>query len=297
MITQEMSVAELRTAIRVGARGVFEWPLEREQLAEALAGTRTGRAVETSTRGRVVAVVGARGGAGVTFVATHLAAVYAARGDHTVLVDADPMHADLTAALGVLPEDGSRTILDLLPVMDELSPDHLEDVLFRHARGFSVLLGPDMPDEQVQPGLYRGAVALLALAYDPVVVHVARPSDPSARGLVALADAVVLVSSLDLLSMYGARRAIGALGIGEGPQGCFPVLNRAGRSPLGPKDVERVIGMLPAGSIRSDPRISRAQERGRLLPVRGRGAAQDLRRLADLVAPSRRTANRSGGRG
>jgi Flp pilus assembly CpaE family ATPase len=294
MVTQALSIAELRTAIRIGARGVYEWPSEREQLADALAGARTGRALEGAARGRVIAVVGARGGAGVTFVATHLAAACSARGDRPVLVDADPMHSDLTAALGILPQDEARTVADLLPVIEELSPDHLEDVLFRHGRGFSVLLGPDVPDPAITPGLYRGAVALLAFAYDPVVVHIARPADPSARDIVAMADAVVLIASLDLLSIYGARRAMEALGIGTKPHGVFAVMNRAGRSPLGRKDVERLLGVRPAACIRPDSRIARAQERGRLLPPAARGAMRDVRRLAQLIAPK---APRATGRG
>ena len=294
VVTDDLFIADLRTAIRIGAREVFEWPSEREQLANALVGIRGTKALEGSARGRVIAVVGARGGAGVTFVATHLAAAYAARGEHAVLVDADPAHSDLTAALGVAPAGEARTIADLLPVIAELSPDHLEDVLFRHSRGFSVLLGPDVPDDAITPGVCRGAVALLALAYDPVVVHIARPADPSARDLVAMADAVVLVASLDLLSIYGARRAIEALGIDASSQTCLVVVNRAGRSPLGRKDVERVLGMRPAVCIRPDPRVPRAQERGRLLGPSARGAIKDVRRLAELIAPKPRPARRRG---
>jgi pilus assembly protein CpaE len=199
------------------------------------------------------------------------------------LVDADPAHADLTAALGIVPDDNVRTILDLVPVMDELSPDHLNDVLYQHPRGFSALLGPPEPVEIVRPGLYRGAVALLALDYDTVVLHVARPAEISVRDVVALADAVVLVTTLDLVSIYGARRVMASLASANRETKWLPVVNRAARSPLSPKDVERALGVPPATRIRQDSRVRRAQERGRLLPVRSRGAGRDIRRLGELL--------------
>ncbi|MFN2590232.1 MAG: CpaE family protein [Actinomycetota bacterium] len=285
MVAPELSVPVLRTAIRAGIRGTFLWPDEREDLLKTLVQSAAAMTKQAPSRGRVVAVAGARGGVGATFVAAHLTAAFAARGDRAALVDADPMHSDLTAALGVLPEHGARTIEDLLPVIEELSPDHLEDVLFRHPGGFSVLLGPDAPNPSIRPGICRGIVALLALAYDPVVVHLSRPGDPSARDVADVADTVALVASLDLLSVYGARRAFESLGLGVSTRSVFLVMNRPGRSPLGSKDVEQVLGMRPTLTIRPDPRVGRAQQRGRLLPPGTRGAARDVKRLAALVAP------------
>jgi pilus assembly protein CpaE len=237
----------------------------------------------STDRGLVIAVAGARGGAGATFVASHLAAAFLARGRRPVLVDADPRHADLTAALGVTPDEGPRTVQDLVPVMAELSPEHVDDALYRHSRGFPVLLGPSEADPDVRPGLYRGVVALLSLDYDPVVLHLARAEDASARAITDLADSVVLVTPLDLLSLYGAKRTINALGLVDRLERCLVVVNRTSRSSLGPKDVQRVLGMAPAARIRPDGRVRRLQDRGRLLPARAGGAGRDVRRLADRL--------------
>src|SRR5512134_2517594 len=66
------SVASLRAAIRVGARGFYLWPGERDALAGAAAATIAVPEIGAK-RATVVAVHGARGGVGATFVATHLA--------------------------------------------------------------------------------------------------------------------------------------------------------------------------------------------------------------------------------
>ena len=73
------SVSSLRMAIRAGAAGYFLWPKERDHLLVAAAAA-VRRAQQAARRGAVVAVHGGRGGAGVTFVATHLAAAFARRG-------------------------------------------------------------------------------------------------------------------------------------------------------------------------------------------------------------------------
>jgi pilus assembly protein CpaE len=280
VVTGDMTVRVLRDAIRVGAQGVFEWPTDRADLVATVEAFGSVVAAPTTDRGMVVAIAGARGGAGATFVASHLAATFVARGRPTVLVDADPRHADLTVAMGIPPEEDVRSVQDLVPVIGELSPEHVEDALYRHARGFAVLLGPREAGSDVGVGLYRGVIALLSFDYDPVVLHVSRAEESSTRAVTDLADAIVLVTTLDLLSLYGAKRTITALGLDERPDRCVVVVNRSGRSSIGPKDVHRVLGMAPVVRIRSDRRIRRLQDRGRLLPPRSGGAGRDIGRLA-----------------
>ena len=79
------SVATLRRAIRSGATGFFLWPAEREELALAAVRIRPPLEHGVEGRARVVAVYGPRGGAGTTFVATHLAAALARRSSRCVL--------------------------------------------------------------------------------------------------------------------------------------------------------------------------------------------------------------------
>ena len=107
------SVASLRSAIRVGARGFYVWPGDREALAEGTAATAVGP-VSSGRRGRVIAVHAARGGAGATFVATHLAAAFARRDISCSLIDADPLYGDVSAAVGAPVED-VHTFADCCP--------------------------------------------------------------------------------------------------------------------------------------------------------------------------------------
>ena len=99
--------------------------------------------------GRVVTVVGAKGGVGTTTVATHLALAARELGEPAVcLVEYDLQAGDLRAFLD-LPY--RRSVVDLVPVADELTARHLTEALYTHASGLRVLLGPQ-EGEQAESG-------------------------------------------------------------------------------------------------------------------------------------------------
>jgi pilus assembly protein CpaE len=274
------TVAALRAAIGAGAGGFFLWPQERERLAAAAA--RVAPSPERAGRraAPVVAVYGPRGGVGTTFLATHLAAAYARQQRECVLVDLDLAFADVSVAVGA-PTEGGRTILDLLPVAGELSARHLDEVLWRHPDGFRVLLAPHVPPEatQVVPAELSAAVAGIRRLTDVVLLHVPRGLDEVTHAALTGADRVLVVLHLDVASFRAARRAIAAAGI---EQRCVLVVNRAGRADITPSDVERVFGRPASAVIRIDRAVPLAQDRGRLLPGRGR-TARAVSRLASIV--------------
>ncbi len=275
------SIAGLRAAIRAGAGGFFLWPQEREGLAAAAARVAGPTAERICRRaGAVVAVFGPRGGVGTTFLATHLAAAYARQGRECLLVDLDLAFGDVSIAVGA-PTEGARTILDLLPVVGELSARHLDEVLWTHPGGFRVLLAPHVPPDAalIGPAEVSAAVAGLRRLTDVVLVHVPRGLDEVTQAALAGADRVLVVLQLDVASFRAARRAIAAAGIEER---CVLVVNRAGRADITPADVERVFGRSAAAVIRVDRAIPSAQDRGRLLPGRGR-TGRAVSRLASAV--------------
>jgi pilus assembly protein CpaE len=283
VVSNRETTAALRAALRAGARGFYLWPEERETLARDAERSARPRRAEPAESGRVVAVFGPRGGAGVTFVATNLAAACVDRGADTVLADLDAFYADVTVALGIA-GDGIPTIADLAPVADELGEDHLERALHRHPRGFRVLLGPHRPlDVGLDPQVVVAVVRLLSSRHDLVLLHLPRALDEGTRAGLEEADVVLMVVTLDVLALRDARRALDVLrGIGvEGR--CRLILNRAGRGEVIPADAERALGLSPAAVIREDRAVARAQDRGELVAGRSTPAARRLAVLARLL--------------
>jgi pilus assembly protein CpaE len=230
----------------------------------------------------VIGVVGARGGAGATFLATHLAAALAAAGVATVLADLDVLAADVAPALGMSPDSSHRSVADLLAVSRELSVEHLDSVLHQHAAGFRVLFAPpEVPaDTSLDAGMVRSTVRALRDRFQAVVLHLPRTGERSIRSAMELADEVLLVVTLDVLGIRAAKRTIDhlrAVGLGDSFR---LVVNRAGRAELIPDDARRVLDVPIASVIGVDRAVQRAQNRGELL-TGGRGQAS--RRIARLA--------------
>ena len=149
----------------------------------------------------------------------------------------------------------------------------------------------DVEPASIPPGLYGACVALLAGDHDAVVLHVPRTLGALARTAVRLADDVVLVTGLDLMSLYGARRTIEGLRSEAGGSPIRVVLNLARRPELSPSEVERVLGMKAVARIRSDRLRARCPGRG---SARRTSRREGLARCRLAVAFSRSRPGREG---
>ena len=277
------SVASLRTALRAGARGYFLWPSERDGLVGAAAVAAV-RAAAGEKRATVVAVYGPRGGSGTTFVATHLAAACARRATECVLIDVDPVFAELTAACGASREgEAPRTIADLAPLVGEITPAHLQEVLWTHPDGFGVLLAPE-PERAASIGEAQiaGVVDAASRAADVIVLHLPRSLNGPGAAALSASDRVLIVLSLDVLSFHAAKRAVDHAGLEDADF----VVNRARRAEVSPRDVERVFGRPAFAVIPFDANAPRAQDEGRLLSRRGRTGRAFDRLAAGLLEGS-----------
>lgn len=274
------TVRSLRSALDAGARGFFLWPDERDRLARAAGRHRTTTTSTDGTPARAIAVYGPRGGVGTTFVAVHLAAAMATH-RRCVLADLDLAFADVTGAIGVPSDEEVRTIADLAPLGDEVGTEDVRSVLWSHPAGFEVLLSPAQGSPVAGEGPGIGAtISALAAGGGTMLLHLPRFPGPAVRAGMAAADRVLVVVTLDVASLRAARRAVESLGIEDR---CWVVVNRARRSAITPGDVERVFGQPPAAVIPADRAVPSAQDRGRLIPLRGR-TGRALRRLAVRLA-------------
>lgn len=273
------SVGSLRTALRAGVRGFYLWPHERDELVAA--SRRTASTVENGERGRVIAVVGSRGGAGTTFLATHLAAAFTRRGRDCVLMDLDVLFDDVFPALGIPVDEPVPTLVDLLGDDGVVS---MERRPWTHPAGFRVIPGSTGPNlTEPDAGDVVAVVDATTRSSDVVVVHVPRTMSPVARTIVARADEVIVVLTLDVAAFRAAKRTIAAFDVEER---CRFVVNRAARAEICVADVPRVFGRPALGVVPASPRVRAAQDRGALLPPRGRVARAVDRIAAALLEPA-----------
>ena len=243
-----------RAALRCGAQEIVCWPQDRAMLRSILRDACSrARLAAGGSDGRIVAVAGARGGAGTTTVAAMLARAI----KDSVVVDLDPIGAGQAAFLA----DGAEpTLADVLAAVDDLDPRSLSAAMTPHASGRAVCAAP-----RVASATSQQATRLLALLRGTVpvsVIDAGRGGDEASRTVLRLADATLLVCGPDVGSMRGARAMGEVAGTGR------VVLNHASRMRLSARDVARVLGEPPAIIVPADPAIRRAGESGRL-PSRG----------------------------
>jgi Flp pilus assembly CpaE family ATPase len=280
------SVASLRAAIAAGAAGYFLWPGERDELVGAAAAA-VRRARERASSGTVIGVHGGRGGVGVTFVATHLAAALARRGS-AILIDADPVFGDVAQALGVPVEEDEQeavhTLADVVALGDDLGPDQLRRALWHHADGLEVLL-PPAPEEasSVGPDQLERVVGAASGAADAVVVHLPRATGPLTAACASSADRVVEVLALDVASFRASSRALESLASLQLGERMAFVVNQAARSEVTVGDVERVFRRPATAVFPADRAVRSARDRGRLLPSKGRMARRFDRLAGSLI--------------
>ncbi|MFI6049219.1 CpaE family protein [Streptomyces violascens] len=217
LISSDAGPAVFSAAMDSGARGLVALPLSYEGLAVRVqaaaqwsAGVRRhlGASLDvfTGPGGTVTTVTGAKGGVGTTLVAVQLALAARASGRTTVLLDMDLQAGDVASYLDV---QFRRSIADLAAITD-ISPRVLADAVFNHESGLALLLAPGEGErgEEVTDRAARQIIGALRTRYEAVVVDCGTQMNAANAAAVEMADAALLVTTPDVVSVRGAKRTV-----------------------------------------------------------------------------------------
>lgn len=248
-----LQVAAVRTdqavikAMESGARGLVAYPFAYEDVSSRvmaatewaihMRGVLDGAGRGAAGRGRVIAVVGAKGGVGTTTLATHLAADHVDRhpDERVCLVDVDVEKGDIGAILEVRQ---AVSIADVAKVAGDLSSTAVNDAIVEHESGIHLLLAPlDVRHaEYVSAEALRSIVAMLRREFAVVIIDGGGHVSPAQAAVIEIADEALVVTTPDVLAMRGLRRrmiAWEALGVRE--EASFKVLvNKIDKASLFP---------------------------------------------------------------
>ena len=236
-------------------------------------------------QGRLVCVLGPKGGSGKTLVSANLGVALAAAGQKAVVVDLDLQFGDVALCLGLGPE---RTSYDLALAGGTLDAQKLDAYLMTHSSGLRVLLAPTRPDQasSISVELIRDVYASLRSTYDVVIVDTPPGFTAEVIATIDAATDLIMVGMLDALSLKNTKLGLETLDLmGLDPSITRLVLNRA-QSQVGisQSDVLNVLGREPDVSIPSDREIPRAVNEGVpiMLARPTSEAAAGFRRLASF---------------
>ena len=218
------------TAMRTGAKEFLERPVSTSTLLEAFVRlTTTQRMTQReSVRGKVFAIVNAKGGCGATTIAVNLALALQATEGQTALVDLAPLgHTALH--LNLRP---SFTAYDAVRNLHRLDSSLLEGFTTRHSGGLQLLAGASSPGEvPPSPAEVARLFDLLAGYFRYTVVDLSTRADPLSRLVCDLSQTVLIVAGTDVASLWSVARLQQYLSENSSRERLRLVLNRFRKIP------------------------------------------------------------------
>jgi Flp pilus assembly CpaE family ATPase len=235
---------------------------------------------------RTVVFHGGKGGVGTTFLASEAAALLSSAGGAVVAVDLDLQRGALHYRLDVPLLRDTFTVLDLLPVLDDLSERVLDNALSPCPCGAMLLPAPAAPVDVDAPELFGSLLDALAPRFDHVVVDTPSSLDDTVLAAVAAADLVVLVVTPEIACLGGARRALDRLASENSSTSLSVVVNRSlGDSDyIKLSDIESFLG-LPVTIVLTEDlmRCRRAGDESRFLSAERLPLGEGIRAMTRRV--------------
>jgi pilus assembly protein CpaE len=203
--------------------------------------------------GRVVALMGAKGGVGATFVTTQLAAGLQARGGRSVVVDLNYPLGDVALHLDVHPQ---HTLADVARQGSSLDAVFLKSALERHRSGVQVLAAPNrLEDAELLTGeCVDQSLQLLRNDFDWVLLDASRAWNDANAQAFAWADQILLVASLDVPTLNHAKQNVDLFKrLGHSDERIRAVVNRfSSWDTVTQSDFESFVGRAPDARIPND---------------------------------------------
>jgi len=159
----------------------------------------------SSSQGKIITVYSPKGGTGCTALAVNLGIALHNEETSSVIVDGNLQYGDVAVFIN---EQGKNTILDLVPIADELDPEIVGDVMVRHnASGVHVLAAPSRPEqaESVSGGRFLKILQYLRRLYAYVIIDTPSLLTDVVLSAVDESDIIVLISTQDIPAIKNTR--------------------------------------------------------------------------------------------
>src|SRR6266849_6811177 len=234
-------------AMRAGCAEYLLKPVQHERVLNGLARVEAKQKKKTrsTVRGKVITLVGAKGGTGVTSLALHLALELAHEGKRKcLLVDQHPALGDASLYLGTGRHQYS--FYELANNAERLDEELLRGFLLHHNSGLHLLDSPETVDaiHSASPSMVEHTLAFLADTYHFVIVDCPPGLTDGTRACISQSEQVASVMNAELPSVRNTVRYIEHLSkLGYSSSSIHVVLNRySKKGPLSDDRIEKALG-------------------------------------------------------
>jgi DNA-binding response OmpR family regulator len=256
MLSARTQVADKVAGLQAGADEYVPKPVEMVEMVARvqalLERTRRLRQTQQAAAGRVLSVVGAKGGVGTTTVALNVAASIARQGNSVIAAELRAYYGTVSAQLQVEPAVTLANLLEYEPEM--ISRLAIERLLFASSFGAKVLFGPQKDDgiceilpehgEMLVQGLRELAdYVVLDLPNYPTMIHPVATQMSDFTMLVVEPEPICLLAGNVMLNLFNAW------GIRPSRIGAVIVNRAASAATLNPGDVKARLGCEIMGVI------------------------------------------------
>jgi pilus assembly protein CpaE len=197
-------------SIRAGAHEFLQLPIEKSEFQTVLERVSARRRIsETDQKkeGRVIAVFSGKGGTGVSFLATNLAA---AMNEPTLLVDLNLQSGDDASFLGLEPR---YSIADFVTNRARLDDALMTSLITSHSTNLALLAAPfeAHETEEIEPEHVTEILHLVSQRYARVLLDLPHTFDQITIAALDIADEILLVMALDIPGIRSTKRALNVL--------------------------------------------------------------------------------------
>lgn len=195
-------------AMRSGCTEYLEKPLLADRIQNALiqVARKKRDSFVSTVQGRLITLMGVKGGVGTTTLAVHLAYSLAKRGKKVLLVDHHPELGEVTLHLGL--EHHNYGFYELACNLSRMDAELLQGFVLRHESGLEVLASPEGlgMTPKTTPDAVQQTLRFLLRMYEYVIVDTDCRLDEQNLALLELSDEFSLIATPELPAVRGASR-------------------------------------------------------------------------------------------
>jgi pilus assembly protein CpaE len=205
----------LMKLMRLGVKEFLPLPLDREELGASI-GRFKKRSVDgktpTKRNGRVISIVGSKGGVGTTTVAVNLAVSLAGFGQNlsVALFDMNTLFGEIPLFLDLTPKFHWGEITKNVERLDDI---FLMDILSKHSSGVHLLPSPSYLNGNNSPSsvVIDRLLGLMRTMFDYIIVDAGQSMEDANLRMLQHSDEVMLVSLLNMPCLSNTNRLMKSL--------------------------------------------------------------------------------------
>lgn len=244
-ISSRMDSESIIGAMRSGCTEYLEKPLVTERVQEALVqlSRKKRDSLVSPVQGKLVTLMGVKGGVGTTTLAVHLAYSLAKRGKKVLLVDHHPELGEATLHLGL--EHHNYGFYELACNLNRMDAELLQGFVLKHESGLEVLASPEGlgMTPRTTPEAVQQTLRFLLRMYDYVVVDTVCGFDEQNLAILEASDEFNLIATPQLPSIRSTSRFLDyLLRLNYPTSKAQVILNRwSKRAPLSVENIEKAL--------------------------------------------------------